>query len=228
MQQWWRDMTKCKPSIYSLAQIKMSSVASSRSSGRDISRTSKMTTPRLSKLHVLLKGWNNGKSNNNNFRQLVGVGFNVNGDEEKGVSLNNNGYTGPPCIRFGRTNHHGVNKCHATKHSDSTMLHIDGDVKEAVGEVRDDVIFGTISNDVLGLTLKNTNASLNPKSPSRDSSPKSSLILLDSQSTIDVFATTNYYATYFLPQQQCTLSAMPGANPPTFRAISLGMCLVIP
>lgn len=130
------------------------------------------------------------------------MGFNVNGDEEKGVSLNNNGYTGPPCIRCGRTNH-GVNKCHATKHSDSTMLHIDGNVEEAVGEVRDDVIFGTIGNDVLGLTLKNTNTSLNPKSPSRDSIPKS-LILLDSQSTIDVFTTTNYYATYFLPQQQCT------------------------
>jgi hypothetical protein len=63
---------------------------------------------------------------------------------------------------------------------------MDGKVEEAEGEVRDDVIFGTIGNNVLGLTL-NTNASLDQTLLSRGSIPKT-WILLDSQSTIDVFS----------------------------------------
>ena len=140
--------------------------------------------------YVLLKGW--GKGKNANPKQPVGVAFNVNGQEEDGIQLVNKGsYSGPPCDRCGRSSH-PTNKCHAKTHDDGTVLHISGE--SATGSLEEQVstansVFGTISDNAYGLMFLNSErrGGRSQTTSSRASIPET-WILLDSQSTIDVFS----------------------------------------
>jgi hypothetical protein len=142
----------------------------------------------LQAAYTLLQGWNQGKPQDR--RQLLRVAFNTNGEEKEGDALVNDGqkYKGPPCGRCNRANH-PTEKCHARRHADGTMLHVEGDVefKTAENEVSGSGdLFGTIGADAHGLMFLNSDHANSPPNTSSKPIPNT-WILLDSQSTIDVF-----------------------------------------
>jgi hypothetical protein len=123
----------------------------------------------------------------------MGVAFTNVGDEdsgsEEGVALTTKGkgYLGPPCQKCGRDNH-PTQKCHAKYQADGTLLHIEGR-----GESNDEVSSGHLQlqhmltdSDMTKIMLLNNADRMRSKSSSRGGLPRS-WILLDSQSTIDVF-----------------------------------------
>ena len=152
----------------------------------------------LHEAYNLLKGWNKKKIGNKNYR--VGLAFNTMGEEEEE-------YNGPPCARCGRKSH-PTEKCFAKKHANGTVLHIIGDMAE-VEDISDDKVSNAsdmftgpcptvkpycgyeYTEDEELMLLQNDVNSLKEasimSSKSKTSIPES-WILLDSQSTIDVFS----------------------------------------
>ena len=142
--------------------------------------------------YTLLKGWK--KSSNKQTPLRVGVSFNTVGDEngDSGTALVNAGkgkYTGPPCSRCGRNNH-PVERCIAKKHSDGTLLHVEGHPPDDHNEEVSGKSHNTCYHDVHELMFvqpAHTTRPMSQKLSSRGSIPRT-WILIDSQSTIDVFS----------------------------------------
>ena len=130
----------------------------------------------LQAAYVLLKGWNKGKvspNKTNSNRTTTGVAFNVNGDESTST------YAGPPCSRCGRDTH-PTDKCFAKRHEDGTVLHIDASTDD--DQVR-------LSNHLPYTHAYTHGFTLNTNASGRSSNPiPSTWILLDSQSTVDIFS----------------------------------------
>ena len=145
----------------------------------------------LTSAYSLLKGWSADRSGKIT-RQQLGVAFNTNGNEEddEGTLLNTNGGSGKPCKRCGRKGH-PTDKCYAKTKEDGTVLHIEGtlSVEEMNEQVSGNVMFGSVGHDVFELMFLNH---ANSRSQTTSSKVPSSIpitwILLDSQSTIDVFS----------------------------------------
>ena len=146
----------------------------------------------LQAAYTLLKGWTKGRPTRN--PNKVGMSFNTLGDEDGEVMVNKG--EKDPCMRCGRNNH-STKDCFAKRHADGTILYI-----EAEGSAMDDVstleIFGTIG-DSHGLMFHIDSPTKHPSSMSSRGSIPNTWILLDSQSTIDVFSNekllTNIHAT---------------------------------
>ena len=146
----------------------------------------------LQAAYTLLKGWTKGRPTRN--PNKVGMSFNTLGDKDGEVMVNKG--EKDPCMRCGRNNH-STKDCFAKRHADGTLLHI-----EAEGSATDDVstldIFGTIG-DSHGLMFHIDSPTKHPSSMSSRGSIPNTWILLDSQSTIDVFSNekllTNIHAT---------------------------------
>ncbi|KAL7480429.1 hypothetical protein ACHAW6_006122, partial [Cyclotella cf. meneghiniana] len=122
----------------------------------------------------------------------LGVSFNTVGDDDDGTALVNQGksYNGPPCSRCGRKNH-PVDKCIAKRHDDGTVLHVEG--YNSLGEwneVSDDTLLRPIAHTVCELMFVNSDTISSQTTPKSSSSVEipPTWILLDSQSTIDVFS----------------------------------------
>jgi hypothetical protein len=153
----------------------------------------KNTYPKtLHDAYILLKGWKKSGSGRNR-PMMLSVSFNTIGDNEDGTSLVNQGtrYNGPPCTRCGRRNH-PMEKCIAKCHDDGTVLRIDGNASRAGhDEVSNNSLHSHIGHAVCELMFVNSDDThskrMDPKSSSSNSIP-STWILLDSQSTIDVFS----------------------------------------
>lgn len=143
----------------------------------------------LHSAYTLLKGWSNKKIQRN--PNKVGVSFNTNGEEDGAVLVNKGGKS--PCKKCGRTNH-TTEECFAKKREDGTLLHTEAAVEvgstEASDEVSTDVLHH--DSDVYGLMFLHDSPAtkMNQKSFFREGIP-STWILLDSQSTIDVFSNGN-------------------------------------
>jgi hypothetical protein len=114
----------------------------------------------------------------------VGMSFNTVGDEdEDGTVLVTNAckgkYAGPPCTQCGRDNH-PMEKCIAKRHEDGMTLHTEGGSSKTeeveVSRNSDDTCCHTTDPSLTG-----------PKLSSNGSIP-ATLILIDSQSTIDIFS----------------------------------------
>ncbi|KAL7487947.1 hypothetical protein ACHAW6_013525 [Cyclotella cf. meneghiniana] len=145
--------------------------------------------------YTLIKGWSKGQNNPQNPNK-VGVAFTNLGGDEDGVVLNTNKKrnecNGPPCTRCGRDNHAEAN-CKAKFHANGTVLHIEA-IEEAAecneGEVSADVFASfNLSTEFNELMFLHDGDSLNRSNMSSSSSPvRQSWILLDSQSTVDVFS----------------------------------------
>jgi hypothetical protein len=150
----------------------------------------------------MLKGWSIDRTRHEPAGNRLGVAFNTVGEEEDqesetGAVLVNKGkvknYNGPPCKRCGRDNH-DTPDCVAKKHQDGTVLHVEGWATEEDygGDVDDEVsytgrIYATLdlSSEIPQLVLIHDSSG----SQKLDSSGGVPLtwILLDSQSTIDLF-----------------------------------------
>jgi hypothetical protein len=137
---------------------------------------------RLHDAYTLLKGWSKGRQAKN--PNKVGVSFNTNGDEEGDVMVNNGDKQA--CERCGRTNH-PTKDCFAKKRQDGTLLHT-----EAVFSTGDEgsevsnVLYADISTNAYGLMFL-YDSPTGPNTSSKGGIPNT-WILLDSQSTIDVFS----------------------------------------
>lgn len=138
---------------------------------------------------MLLKGWNKKKTQH---KQPVGVAFTNLGDDddEEGTALVNKGkgsYSGPPCARCNRDNH-PTDKCHAKTRADGTLLHVEG-VKYEYDDVSTDHEYGFLSSDDYGLMfIHNSDDRMDQTAVSNKGPIPSTWMLLDSQSTIDVFS----------------------------------------
>jgi hypothetical protein len=132
--------------------------------------------------YTLLKGWTKGRPTRNPSK--VGVSFNTNGNEEGDVMVNNGDKQA--CERCGRTNH-ATKDCFAKKRKDGTMLHTEAffSTGEEGSEVSN-VLYADINTNVYGLMFVHDS----PTSPSMSfkGGIPNTWILLDSQSTIDVFS----------------------------------------
>ena len=143
---------------------------------------------------TLLKSWKKaGLRQNNPLR--VGVSFNtVGGDDGDGAAFVNSGsrkYSGPPCTRCGRDNH-STDKCFARKHTNGTLLHMEGGAhgNNDVGDEVSQAANHACVHDVHELMFVQPNTNLSrtrPKSSFKGGIPDT-WILIDSQSTIDVFS----------------------------------------
>jgi hypothetical protein len=142
--------------------------------------------------HTLLKGWR--KSTSKQHPTRVVVSFNTVGDEdEDGAALVNNArkgkYGGPPCIRLGRDNH-SMEKCIAKRHEDGTMLHTEGGWSEAeeadVSRTSNDACCHKV-HEIIFLQPTNDPSLTGPTLSSNRLIP-AIWILIDSQSTIDIFS----------------------------------------
>ncbi len=136
--------------------------------------------------YTLLKGWK--KTSGGRYQPtMMGVSFNTVGTREAdGDALINQG-TKKACTRCGRTNH-TIDKCIAKRHEDGTLLHTEGGATGG-DEVSPAHAYGSLGDNATALMFVNsdTNSTHHPKSSSNGAIP-SSWILLDSQSTIDVFS----------------------------------------
>ena len=99
-------------------------------------------------------------------------------------------YSGTPCARCGRTNH-PIDKCFAKRHDNGELLHIEGGVEDEWEESEDKV---SIINPLVdnqrernALTLLQFTYNRTAKSNTSSNVIPDTWILLDSQSTIDVF-----------------------------------------
>jgi hypothetical protein len=142
----------------------------------------------LQDTYVLLKGWNKKKTQH---KQPVGVAFtNLGDDDEEGTALVNKGkgsYSGPPCARCNRDNH-PTDKCHAKTRADGTLLHVEG-VKYEYDDVSTDHEYGFLSSDDYSLMfIHNSDDRMDQTAVSNKGPIPSTWMLLDSQSTIDVFS----------------------------------------
>jgi hypothetical protein len=124
----------------------------------------------------------------------VGMSFNTVGDEdEDGTVLVTNAckgkYAGSPCTRCGRDNH-PMEKCIAKRHEDGMMLYTEGGWSEAeeleVSRNSDDTCCHKV-HELIFLQPTTDPSSTGPKSSSNSLIP-ATWILIDSQSTIDVFS----------------------------------------
>ena len=121
----------------------------------------------------------------------------------------NDGSKGPPCSRCGRNNH-TLDKYIAQRHVDGTMLHVMGSHNEAEYESdsddedqevsKDSSICGHVTNidfhcgselEDLMFLQRDTSSLKDRQSMSSKTGIKESWILLDSQSTIDVFCNSD-------------------------------------
>ncbi|KAL7482628.1 hypothetical protein ACHAW6_008296 [Cyclotella cf. meneghiniana] len=125
----------------------------------------------LTTAYVPLKGWAMGKKGINS-NQLLGMAFNVNSKEQ--------------------CNHknHPTSKCFTKKKEDGTVLHNKGSisVEELNEQVSENVMFGMIGNDVHELMFLNTSDDPRPPNTSFNKPIPDTSILLNSQSTINVFS----------------------------------------
>lgn len=137
----------------------------------------------------LLKGWKKGQMSQVN---KVGVSFNTNGEDEDGTALVNKGYTGPACSRCSRKNH-PIEKCIAKRHEDGTILHVEGghggfDDGE-LDQVSGNSMYVSSPGDVHELMFLQSNDRAGSRRSSSNRTPiPATWILIDSQSTIDVFS----------------------------------------
>ena len=143
----------------------------------------------LNDAYTLLKGWKKGVQKNPN---RIGVSFNIDGDEE-GDTLVNHGkqkYDGPSCERCGHKSH-PTSKCRAKKHMDGTLLHVEEDMGEVEADELDQVstvdVHVSCPADVHELMFLNSDGIRGPKSCSSRGPIPDTWILIDSQSTIDIF-----------------------------------------
>ena len=130
-------------------------------------------------------------------------------DEEDGEAFVNDGSKRPPCSRCGRNNH-PLDKCIARRHADGTMLHTMGSFAEADYESDSDDEDAEVSKDSftcgpvpivdfhcgseledLMFLQRDANSLKDRQSMSSKTGIKESWILLDSQSTIDVFCNSD-------------------------------------
>ena len=145
--------------------------------------------------YTLLKNWNRNPDQHRTYTR-PGVSFNTLGDDEDGDVLVNDGK--PKCPRCGRDNHKLAN-CIARKHMDGTVLHTMGSLDAEVDpEVSTPacgpraIIEFCCGNELDQLMFLQPD--MNGDSPTKRSNMGSkagiseSWILLDSQSTIDVFS----------------------------------------
>ena len=113
-------------------------------------------------------------------------------DEERGEALVNDGAKHPPCNRCGRTNH-TLDKCVARKHAYGTMLHNMGSIDEVECDINNEVnIFNDdlqCNNELYDLMFiqPDVNSLTDWQSTCSKTGIPKTWILLDSQSTIDVF-----------------------------------------
>ena len=147
----------------------------------------------------LLKGWNKGQPHQNN-RNSFHMAFNTNGEEENGTALVNNGEK-QKCTRCGRDNH-TIEACVAKRHLDGTVLHIMGyeEVEHDVStEPTDQKTFGPdlvdyYCGDELEELMFLQPHEYSPTKRQNISSKtgiKDTWMLLDSQSTVDVFSNSD-------------------------------------
>ena len=126
-------------------------------------------------------------------RDRAGVSFNTLGDDDGTALVNDGGgkkYSGPPCEKCG-WNNHATADCRAKKHKDGTMLHVEGTVNEAVEE--DEVSDSCNAEDIheiheLMFAQPDSSTSSTPQKSFFKGGIPDTWILLDSQSTIDVFS----------------------------------------
>ena len=141
--------------------------------------------------YTLLKGWKKGNNHQQNPNR-VGVSFNTIGEDNNGTMLATKGntYSGTPCAQYGRTNH-PIDKCFAKRHVNGDLLHIEVGVGDEWEESEDDVsIINPRVNkqkETSALTLLQSNYNRTAKSNTSSNAILDTWILLDSQSTIDVF-----------------------------------------
>ena len=160
--------------------------------------------------YTLLKNWKipgKKKTNPNNYdhinRRGLGLSFNTNGEEvEDGDALVNDGkniYKGPACTRCKRPNH-ATSDCRARWHADGTMLHMMEEVVEEVKEVEDkdcevskcpESFIFDCGDELEELMFLQPHLNGSPTDQQTTSSKRKGIpltwMLLDSQSTIDVF-----------------------------------------
>ena len=149
----------------------------------------------------ILKGWNKNQPHQKN-RTPFHMAFNTNGEEENGTALVNSGEK-QKCSRCGRDNH-GVENCVAKRHLDGTVLHTMGDEYEEVDSdvstvPTDQKVFGPDVVDYycgdeleeLMFLQPNEYSPNERQSMSSKTGIQDTWILLDSQSTVDVFSNSD-------------------------------------
>ena len=149
--------------------------------------------------YLLLKNWKITKNPEATGNTRYGLSFNVNGSDknEQGDALVNDGEF-PPCPRCGRTNH-PISKCRAKYHADGTVLHVMGSIEDD-NDVSTYSKFGPCPGDIfhcgdeqileelMFLQPHETNSlGKDQQSMSSRKGIPITWMLLDSQSTVDVF-----------------------------------------
>ena len=143
----------------------------------------------INEAYNLLKNWNKNPDQQQRNPNRVGVSFNTVGDTGEGKQL---------CSRCGRDNH-TLDKCHATKHANGTMLHTMGSLDEAddpevsthyAGHGPGKIIDFYCGNELEELMFlqPDMNSRMGRSNTYSSAGISRGWILLDSQSTIDVFS----------------------------------------
>jgi hypothetical protein len=130
--------------------------------------------------YTRLKGYTKDKHAKN--PNKVGVSFNTNGEEDGDVMVNN----GEFCTRCGRNNH-ATKDCFAKKHENGTLLHIEADAVTG-HQVSASDLYGSIGAAYGLMFVHDSPTTMPTSSTSSKGGIPNTWILLDSQSTINVFS----------------------------------------
>ena len=120
------------------------------------------------------------------------MSFNTVGEDDGGTVLATKGeqYSGPPCGRCGRPDN-PTKKCFANRHVNCNLLHIEGKVEEEWEEYNDQVSYTNLiinyQKEMHALTFLQSNNTRTKTLNTSSNTIPDTWIMLDSQSTIDVF-----------------------------------------
>ncbi len=172
--------------------------------------------------YLLLKNWRGGKAEKVKVPGKLGLTFNVDGDEEGDALVNDGEGKGKgDCSRCGRPGH-TVDKCFSKKHVDGTVLHIMGEVSMGDDVSPNGVQYGPCADIIFdcgdeleGLMFLQPHECHSLTAQSSTSSKRGipiSWLLLDNQSTVDVFSNGDLLQDIHEVDQTLTIRCNAGAK----------------